>query len=131
MHHAAHHGEEQIEPVPRRQDEQLARVVNTARQFRSRLTAARERELADADRTEREENTRASLFEGMRRKETFAVSGPHIKVRLFGGWEFTDATLAGADWVKNGYAKGVPMGGDLEYADVMTLGQALEGRREI
>ncbi len=36
-----------------------------------------------------EENTRASLFEGMKRKETFAVSGPHIKVRLFGGWEYT------------------------------------------
>ena len=60
-----------------------------------------------------EENTRASLFEAMQRKETFAVSGPHIKVRLFGGWEYTAANLAGADWVKTGYAKGVPMGGDL------------------
>ncbi len=29
------------------------------------------------------------LFEAMQRKETFAVSGPHIKVRLFGGWEYT------------------------------------------
>jgi hypothetical protein len=60
-----------------------------------------------------EENTRASLFEGMKRKETFAVSGPHIKVRLFGGWEYTPEMLAGKDWVKTGYAKGVPMGGDL------------------
>ena len=60
-----------------------------------------------------EENTRASLFEGMQRKETFAVSGPHIKVRLFGGWEYTAAMLADADWVKTGYAQGVPMGGDL------------------
>jgi recombination protein RecR len=28
-------------------------------------------------------------------------------------------------------AHGVPVGGDLEYADVMTLGRALEGRREM
>ena len=60
-----------------------------------------------------EENTRASLFDAMQRKETFAVSGPHIKVRLFGGWEYTAAMLADKDWVKTGYAKGVPMGGDL------------------
>ncbi len=60
-----------------------------------------------------EENTRASLFEAMQRKETFAVTGPHIKVRFFGGWEYTAAMLADKDWVKSGYAKGVPMGGDL------------------
>jgi len=60
-----------------------------------------------------EENTRASIFEGMKRKETFAVSGPHIKVRLFGGWEYAASMLADKDWVKAGYAKGVPMGGDL------------------
>jgi len=60
-----------------------------------------------------EENTRASLFDAMKRKETFAVSGPHIKVRLFGGWEYSAATLSDQDWVKTGYAKGVPMGDDL------------------
>ncbi len=60
-----------------------------------------------------EENTRASIFEAMQRKETFGVSGPHIKVRMFGGWEYTAAMLADKDWVKAGYAKGVPMGGDL------------------
>jgi hypothetical protein len=60
-----------------------------------------------------EENTRASLFEAMQRKETFAVSGPHIKVRLFGGWEYAAGTVGQPDWVKTGYAKGVPMGGDL------------------
>src|SRR5262245_61184882 len=60
-----------------------------------------------------EENTRASLFEGMSRKETFAVTGPHIKVRFFGGWEYGPDTVKQSDWVKTGYAKGVPMGGDL------------------
>src|SRR5574341_2197401 len=44
---------------------------------------------------------------------TFAVSGPHIKVRLFGGWEYAAGLLDDKDWVKTGYAKGVPMGGDL------------------
>jgi hypothetical protein len=63
-----------------------------------------------------EENTRASLFAAMQRKETFAVTGPHIKVRFFGGWEYTSAMLAEKDWVKTGYAKGVPMGGDLQPA---------------
>jgi len=60
-----------------------------------------------------EENTRASIFDALQRKETFAVSGPHIKVRFFGGWEYAAATLADPGWVKSGYAKGVPMGGDL------------------
>jgi len=60
-----------------------------------------------------EENTRASIFEAMKRKETFAVSGPHIQVRFFGGWTYTADMLDGADWPKTGYANGVPMGGDL------------------
>jgi Protein of unknown function (DUF3604) len=60
-----------------------------------------------------EENTRGSIFEAMQRKETFGTSGPQIKVRLFGGWEYTADMLADKDWVKTGYERGVPMGGDL------------------
>src|SRR5262245_27347604 len=60
-----------------------------------------------------EENTRASIFDAMKRKETFATSGVHIKVRLFGGWEYASDLTNDKDWVKTGYAKGVPMGGDL------------------
>ena len=60
-----------------------------------------------------EENTRASLFEAIKRKETFAVSGPHIKVRLFAGWKISPDILQGKDWVKAAYAGGVPMGSDL------------------
>jgi len=58
------------------------------------------------------QNTRAALFDGMWKKETFGTSGPHIKVRLFGG-EYAPDTTKSKDWVKTGYAKGVPMGGDL------------------
>ena len=60
-----------------------------------------------------EENTRKSIFAAMQRKETFGTSGPRIKVRLFGGWAFSPDALKQADWVKAGYAGGVPMGGDL------------------
>jgi hypothetical protein len=60
-----------------------------------------------------EENTRESIWDAMYRKETFGVSGPHIKVRFFGGWEYGPDTMNQSDWVKTGYAKGVPMGADL------------------
>jgi uncharacterized protein DUF3604 len=60
-----------------------------------------------------EENTRASIWDAMYRKETFGVSGPHIKVRFFGGWEYGKDLVAAKDWVKRAYASGVTMGGDL------------------
>ena len=60
-----------------------------------------------------EENTRASLWDAMYRKETFGVSGPHIKVRFFGGWGFNKDIVNAGDWVKQSYAGGVPMGADL------------------
>ncbi|MFO1313176.1 MAG: DUF3604 domain-containing protein [Burkholderiales bacterium] len=61
-----------------------------------------------------EENTRASLFDAMYRKETFGVSGPHIKVRFFGGWGYDKGVVNAGDWVKQSYAGGVPMGADLK-----------------
>jgi hypothetical protein len=60
-----------------------------------------------------EENTRASIWDAMYRKETFGVSGPHIKVRFFGGWGFNKEIMNAGDWVKKSYAGGVPMGADL------------------
>ena len=49
----------------------------------------------------------------MYRKETFGVSGPHIKVRFFGGWGYNKDILDANDWVHQSYANGVPMGADL------------------
>lgn len=60
-----------------------------------------------------EENTRESIFDAMYRKETFGVSGPHIKVRFFGGWNYNKDSLKAEDWVHQAYANGVPMGADL------------------
>jgi hypothetical protein len=60
-----------------------------------------------------EKNTRESLFDAMRRKETYGTSGVRIKVRLFGGWNYPQNIFAQKDWVKTGYRDGVPMGGDL------------------
>jgi hypothetical protein len=50
----------------------------------------------------------------MKRKETYASSGPRIQVRFFGGFNFATAD-AGRDLVRTGYTKGVPMGGDLKF----------------
>jgi hypothetical protein len=60
-----------------------------------------------------EQNTRESIFDALRRKETFATSGTKIKVRFFGSWDYPDNLPKTEDWVKTAYARGVPMGGDL------------------
>lgn len=60
-----------------------------------------------------EENTRDAIFDAFKRKETFATSGTKLQFRFFGGWGFDKNILKKTDWVKDAYAKGVPMGGDL------------------
>ena len=59
------------------------------------------------------ENTRASLFDAMDRKEVYATTGPRMWVRFFGGWNFTDADVNSRVPSFSGYGKGVPMGADL------------------
>ena len=60
-----------------------------------------------------EENTRDSIFDAMRRKETFGSSGVRIQPRFFAGWDYPADLVTHKDWVKTAYAGGVPMGGDL------------------
>lgn len=62
------------------------------------------------------ENTRGEIFDSMQRKETFATTGPRIRVRFFGGFEFTKADAHTRQVAALGYSKGVPMGGDLSAA---------------
>jgi Protein of unknown function (DUF3604) len=59
------------------------------------------------------QNTREAIYDAMARKETFATSGPMIKLRFFGSFDYAGEDVKKPDFVKLAYAKGVPMGGDL------------------
>ncbi len=63
-----------------------------------------------------EENTRASLFAAFKRKEVYATTGPRIRLRFFGGFEFAPGDADSAALARLGYEKGVPMGGELAAA---------------
>lgn len=60
-----------------------------------------------------EQNTRNALFDAMKRRETYATSGPRMIVRFFGGWEYPEDLCSDTNLVHEGYTGGVPMGGDL------------------
>jgi hypothetical protein len=60
-----------------------------------------------------DENTREGIFDGIKRKESFGTSGPLIRVRFFGSWNYPENIIDDPDMVKKAYQGGVPMGGDL------------------
>jgi hypothetical protein len=62
------------------------------------------------------ENTRESLFDAMQRKEVYATSGSRITVRVFAGWDFKEDEVETHHFAREGYDRGVPMGGDLSNA---------------
>jgi len=62
------------------------------------------------------ENTRASLWDAMERRETYGTTGPRMIVRFFGGWDFSPQDANSRLPAQTGYTKGVPMGGELRAA---------------
>jgi hypothetical protein len=60
-----------------------------------------------------EENARDAIFAAMQRRETYATSGTRPTLRVFGGWSFEPGVCRAPDLAAQGYAEGVPMGGDL------------------
>ncbi|MUP45629.1 DUF3604 domain-containing protein [Gramella sp. BOM4] len=61
-----------------------------------------------------ESNTREDIWEAMYRRETFSTTGPRMKIRFFGGFDYTDADTE--DLAQNGYDKGVAMGSMMKKA---------------
>jgi hypothetical protein len=58
-------------------------------------------------------NTRAAIWDAMAARETFATSGPRIRVRMFAGADLPAKPADARTLVTDGYGKGVPMGGTL------------------
>ena len=59
------------------------------------------------------ENTRESIFDALRRRETFGNSGTRIRVRFFAGWNYPADLHTRRTLVEEAYRGGVPMGADL------------------
>jgi len=62
------------------------------------------------------ENTRAAIFDAIKRREVYATTGSRIKVRFFSGWEFDETDIHRPAMLDIAYGTGVPMGGDLTKA---------------
>ena len=74
-----------------------------------------------------EENTREAIYDAFRRKETFATTGPRIKVRFFASNEFEEGITEDSAIVAKAYQQGVAMGGELS-SDGTRLGMPARRR---
>ncbi|MEE4659240.1 MAG: DUF3604 domain-containing protein, partial [Halieaceae bacterium] len=63
-----------------------------------------------------EANTREAIFEALQRRETYATSGPRIRLRFFAGYNYSPDMMQSPELLEQAYAGGVPMGGVLDAA---------------
>lgn len=61
-----------------------------------------------------EENTRESIYAALRRQETFATSGPRMRVRFFAGFGLDDLSLDSNTLVRDAYETANAMGSTLQ-----------------
>lgn len=67
-----------------------------------------------------EENTRESIMQAMKRRETYATTGPRIGLRFYGGYGL-DATALEASSFPYESSGAVPMGGELSQKRAVRL----------
>jgi hypothetical protein len=60
-----------------------------------------------------EENSRDAIFQGMRRRETYATSGIRPTVRFFAAASYAETLCQDPQMLQTAYRDGVPMGGEL------------------
>lgn len=95
------------EPMPERAMEVVKKLNGVSRYGYGYTSAGYTAVYAEA-------NTRADLWDGMKRKEAYGTSGTRIDLRVFGGFAFVAEDMGTI--LESGYDKGVPMGGDLKEA---------------
>ncbi len=61
-----------------------------------------------------ETNTRDSIYDAFRRKESFATSGPRMTIRFFAGFNLDQSKINDADLIEYLYANAKTMGADLD-----------------